>query len=76
MEIGGFDSLSKEEKEKVEKVLFLLDKFCVGDMFYHEFSFVCDGLPKSYLIKQCRENYNNLCHITSLVPILVRRSVL
>jgi hypothetical protein len=41
----GFDSLSKAEKERVEKVLFLLDKFCVGDMFYHEFSFICDGLP-------------------------------
>lgn len=62
----GYERLSKEEKEKVEKVLFLLDKFCVGDMFYHEFSFVCDGLPKSYLIKQCRDTFNNMCHITSL----------
>ena len=49
----GFDSLSEEEKEKVDKILFLLDKFCVGDSFYHEFSMYND-LPKSYLIKQWR----------------------
>ena len=35
-----FDSLSEEEKSKVEKVLFLLDKFCVGDNFYHELTMV------------------------------------
>ena len=62
----GFDNLCDSDKEKVEKVLFLLDKFCVGDMFYHEFSFICDGLPKSYLIKQCRTKYNNMSHVTSL----------
>lgn len=31
---NGFDSLSEEEKSRVEKVLFLLDKFCAGDNFY------------------------------------------
>lgn len=62
----GFESLSQAEKDRVEKVLFLLDKFCVGDMFYHEFSYICDGLPKSYLIKQCRSKHNDMCHITSL----------
>ena len=36
----GLDSLSEEEKEKVDKILFLLDKFCVGDSFYHEFSMI------------------------------------
>lgn len=51
----GFDSLSEEEKEKVDKILFLLDKFCVGDSFYHEFSMYND-LPKSYLIKQRQHN--------------------
>ena len=29
----GFDSLSEEEKEIVDKILFLLDKFCVGAHF-------------------------------------------
>ena len=62
---NGFDSLSEEEKSKVEKVLFLLDKFCVGDNFYHELIMVVDGLLKSYLVKQRRGQLNDICHITS-----------
>ena len=50
----GFDTLSEEEKSGVEKVLFLLEKFCVGDNFYHELTVVVDGLPKSYIVKQKR----------------------
>ena len=48
------------------KVLFLFDKFCVGDCFYHQFSMipVCNSLPKSYLIKQRRAQLNNICHVT------------
>ena len=62
---NGFDTLSEEEKSRVEKVLFLLDKFCVGDNFYHELTMVVDGLPKSYLVKQRRSQLNDICHITS-----------
>ena len=54
----GFDTLSEEEKGNMEKILFLLDKFCEGDCFYH------DGLPKSYLVKQRRDQLNNICHVT------------
>lgn len=61
-----YDSLSVEEKKQVEEILFLLDKFCVGDSFFHELTMVTDGLPKSYLIQQCRANLNKLCHIDSL----------
>ena len=32
----GFEALSDDEKAKVERVLLLLDKFCVGDLFYHK----------------------------------------
>lgn len=62
----GFDALSDDDKSKVEKVLFLLDRFCVGDNFYHELSMVIDGLPKSYLVKQRRSQLNDLCHISPL----------
>lgn len=61
-----YNDLTEDEKSRVERVLFLLDKFCVGDQFYHEFSYICNGLPKSYLIKQCRSNLNDLCHLVSL----------
>ena len=60
----GLDSVSEEEKEKVDKIVFLLDKFCVGDSFYHEFSMYND-LPKSYLIKQQQTQLNDTCHIVS-----------
>ena len=34
----GYDVLTEEEKNSVEEALFLLDKFGVGDEFYHELS--------------------------------------
>lgn len=60
----GFVRLSSEEKKLVEEILFLLDKFYVGDGFYHEVSMVVDSLPKSYLIKQRRDQLNKLCVIS------------
>ena len=33
--------------EKVEQILYLLDKFCVSDEFYHVFSMIENGLPRS-----------------------------
>ena len=61
-----YNSLSEDEKKKVEQILFLLDKFCVGDSFYHEISMITDNLPRSYLVKQCREQLNKMCHIEAL----------
>ena len=55
----GHANLDEEEKNKVEQVLFLLDKFCVGDEAYYELSMITEGLPKSYLVKQSRTAMNN-----------------
>ena len=60
-----FNALSEDDKEKVEKVLFLLDKFCVGDVFYHEMTMIVDGLPRSNLVKQRHDQLNKICHISS-----------
>jgi hypothetical protein len=46
-----FDALSQDDKEKVEEILFLLDKFDVSDEFYHEITMLDSTLPQSYLIK-------------------------
>ena len=59
----GFESLSSHDQAKVEQVLFLLDKFCVGDSFYHELTMIIDGLAKSYLIKQRRGQLNNISNV-------------
>lgn len=60
----GYNNLNEDDKSKLEKILFLLDKFCVGDEVYHELSLSSNGaLPKSYLIKQLRSNLNKTYHI-------------
>ena len=58
-----FNRLSDEEKEAIEQVLFLLDKFYVSDEVYHKLTQISEGLPKSYLIKQRREELNKACHL-------------
>lgn len=62
----GYKDLPEDKKEKVKSVLFALDKFCVGEAAYHELTMTPGGqsLPRSYLIKQCKEELNKLCHIT------------
>ena len=47
----------------VEQILYLLDTFCVSDEFYYELSMMENGLPRSYFIKQCKNNLNKLCHV-------------
>ena len=39
---GSYDKLSQDEKNKIEQVLFLMDKFCVGDEVYHELSMITE----------------------------------
>ena len=57
-----FEALSDDEKAKIERVLFLQDKFYAGDS-YHKLTMVMDGLPKSYWVKQRRDMLNSICHI-------------
>lgn len=59
----AYKELSDEEKQKVKSILYLLDKFCIGDAAYHELTMLCEGLPRSYLIKQCKGEINKLSHI-------------
>ena len=54
----GYEKLAQDDKNKIEQVLFLMDKFCVGDEVYHELTMYTEDLPKSYLVKQLRSNLN------------------
>jgi hypothetical protein len=58
----GLKAYAKMTKKKIEKNMFILDTFCV--YMYHELSMICDGLPKSYLVKQRREQLNDIGQIT------------
>ena len=59
-----FERLSESEKEKVECLLFLLDKFGVSDIFVHEMAMTVDEMPRSYLIKECRAKLNSTCMVS------------
>ena len=61
--LDGSSGLSEDDQCNLEKVLFLLDKFCVGDEFYHELSILSEDLPRSYLIKQKWSDLNKTYHI-------------
>lgn len=59
----GHGYKQEDEKDKVEQILFLLDKFCVGDEIYHELAMVSEGLPKSYIVKQKINELNKIYHV-------------
>jgi myosin heavy subunit len=62
---SAYQFLSEEDKDKVRNVVYIMDKFCVSDAAYHEFSMTNnDGLPRSYLIKQCRQDLNKVYSIS------------
>ncbi|XP_048584929.1 uncharacterized protein LOC116603099 [Nematostella vectensis] len=56
-------SLNEKDKATVESVLFLMDKFGVGDDFIQKVSRIVDGFPRGYIIKQCRSELNKQCNI-------------
>ena len=44
----SFNDLSQEGKDNVRSLLYIMDKFCVGDAAYHEVSMIVDDAPRSY----------------------------
>ena len=61
-----YEKLHPDDKNTVESILFLMDKFGVGDEFIHELSMAVDDFPvKSYLIKQCRSDLNKQVKIST-----------
>jgi len=55
-----YSTLTEDDKKKVEEVLFIMDQFSVSEEFYHQLTMVCDGLPRSYFVKQCKNHLNEL----------------
>ncbi|CAC5380013.1 unnamed protein product [Mytilus coruscus] len=62
--VGRYEQVPETEQDKVKSLLYILDKFGVSDDAYHELAVYNDGLPRSYLIKQCRQDINDMCTIT------------
>ena len=36
----------------------------MSDQFYHHLTMVFNELPRSYLVKQCKHNLNEMSHLT------------
>jgi len=62
----SYKELSEDDQDKIKSVLFLADKFCISNAAYHELTMTAggDGFPRSYLIKQCQDQLDQLCHVT------------
>ena len=60
-----YKDLPEQEQRKIKEILFIMDQFCIGEAAYHEVSMTQAGenLPRSYLIKQCKESLNALTHV-------------
>lgn len=54
-----YEDLPEKDKTKIKEVLHILDRFCVSDASYHALTVLESGLPRSYMIKQCRGDINN-----------------
>ena len=57
-----YNELAEMEKKRIKEILFIMDHFCIGEAAYHEVTMTQAGenLPRSYLIKQCKETLNAL----------------
>jgi len=62
----SYQDLSDDEKNKIRQILYITDKFCIGESVYRELTMVPGGekLPRSYLVIQCKNNLNQLCHVS------------
>ncbi len=54
----SYQDLPEGEKQKVQCVLFVSDKFCIGKAAYHELTMVAEGesLSRSYLLSNAKRN--------------------
>ena len=62
---NNYQDLPEEEKDKIKQILFIMDKFSIGEAAYHELTMTAVGeeLPRSYLIRQCKEPLNEISRI-------------
>ena len=59
-----YEDLGDAEKSRIKEVLHIMDTFCIGDATYDTLSMIECGLPRSYMIKQCRNDINKQFVIT------------
>ena len=60
-----FKQLSKEDQDKIKEIVYLTDKFYMGEAAYYELTLASggDGLPRSFQVRQSKNHLNELIHI-------------
>lgn len=59
-------STTCNKDQRALEVLYLLDKFGVGDAFYHELAALEPSLPRSYAVKKERVELNKTFEIEAI----------
>ena len=68
-QLGELDNpppISAADNDKLLQTLYLLDRFGVGDAFYHELTMLQPELPRSYKVKRARADLNNTVDIENI----------
>ncbi len=63
--LSYFD-LPPDDREKVQQLSYVLDKFSVSDTFYHELHMLEDGLPQLRFLGQARSDMSSVFEIKRL----------
>ena len=55
-----YSKLDDEEKEKVKKIVYILDRFGVSNEAYHEFTQLegLESMMRSYILEECQADIN------------------
>ncbi len=61
-----YHQLPEEEREKIQQLSHVLDKFAVGDNIYHELHMLYDDLPTKTLLGQARDDLSQIFEIRRL----------
>ena len=63
----SFDDLSEEDKEKIRKLVYILDKFSISVEGYHELTMLegDEEMTKSYVVKSCQNTLNKSFDISA-----------
>ncbi len=63
---AGYKNLSLKDQERVQGILYVMDKFGISDDAYHALSMaIGQEAERSYIVKQCKTQLNSISQISA-----------
>ena len=59
----SFNELCDGDKEKIQQLAYVLDRFGVSNVCYHELHMICEGVPDSKLLVQAQDDLSEIFEI-------------